>query len=268
MRLLLGLAVLAGCDPRATVQSERIPAPESSLARALHADEAGRGALDVGEDMPFCGPRAPRIDRSQRLGDGIELAPRTGYLQWSHTLGFFAVDRPPPPTVPGAEVALHLEVPGTIATNAVVHLTSILENRSARPQVLHKMIDGGFTRWRAPFVETYVRLEGSERIFVWSSSYEDGGPEYCMTLRPRTQDDELHLEPGQRLRDPFGHHAHGFDVRFAAPGRYEVWVLYTDCDGYDTNIGGALEEDMQRRTDRFTGPLSSNVVHVDVSNPW
>jgi hypothetical protein len=41
---------------------QRVPAPNSSLARALGADDAGRGEYRVYDDGPWCG-FAPRVYR-------------------------------------------------------------------------------------------------------------------------------------------------------------------------------------------------------------
>ena len=79
--LLLAAVVAAGVvvarRSRVTPQIERdvhaapakVPAPDSPLARALGADDAGRGEYNLYEDGPSCG-LAPRVDKTKRLGAG------------------------------------------------------------------------------------------------------------------------------------------------------------------------------------------------------
>jgi hypothetical protein len=265
--LAIAFVFLAACKKTST-SPERdagratfVPAPDSSLARALGADDAGKGVYRWFDDGPWCG-QAPRIDRKKPLGATVtrhasEIMDPVGTAE----MGFFETDRPPnmPPEERGA-LDLALSGPKRVVAGEVVKLALSLSN--AGPGTLRYAIavDGSFEHWRSPFVDLHVRDEASKRVYRWSHGAAFGR---CGNVNPRTNEDYVLLAPGQRRQDPFGSWSHdALSFVLERPGVYTLWVVYASCSGAE-RAGGS--DDVPKPDDLFEGTIVSNALPIDVA---
>ena len=296
--LLLAAVVSAGVvvarRSRVTPQIERdvhaaparVPAPDSPLARALGADDAGRGEYNLYEDGPFCG-FPPRIDKTKRLGAGTVVHATSIMAPASETpLGFFEVLRAPAdgprPTVgatgpdgassgaaTGASAAssslrLVLKGPSRVTAGERPKLSLELFNDGATAETVALAVDGSFPHWRAPFVDLYARDESSGAVYRWAP-----GPGYgrCGNVNPRSSaDDFFVLAPGAHRTEPFGPWSQSsVNPVIDTPGRYTLWVVYAACTGPE--VGVNLGRDDPAPAGTFDGTLASNGVVIDVTAP-
>ncbi|MEZ4264665.1 MAG: hypothetical protein R3B36_36705 [Polyangiaceae bacterium] len=282
--LLLAAVVAAGVvvarRSRVTPQIERdvhaapakVPAPDSPLARALGADDAGRGEYNLYEDGPSCG-LAPRVDKTKRLGAGTVVHAANIMAPAGTTpLGFFEVLRAPAdgprPTVAATGAAsslrLVLKGPSRVAAGVGPKLSLELFNDGATPETVALAVDGSFPHWRAPFVDLYARDESSGTIYRWAQ-----GPDYarCGNVNQRSaKHDFFVLAPRAHRTEPFGSWAESaVSPVIDTPGRYTLWVVYAACTGPEVGVSLGIDEPAPAGT--FDGTLASNGVVIDVTAP-
>lgn len=117
--------------------------------------------------------------------------------------------------------------------------------------------------WRSPFVDLYARDGRSGKVYRWAHG---AGVARCGNVNPRTADDYVTLDAGQRRTDPFGEWSQSaLSPVLAEPGRYTLWVVYAACAGPE--LGGGLEVDVAPPADLFQGTLVSNAIAVVVTPP-
>lgn len=242
-------------DAGATV---RVPAPQSSLARELGANDAGRGEYRMYDDGPWCG-FAPRVDRDKPLDTSPDPPPPE-----SSWLGFFETRTEPrdgPRAYDRAAIALSLTGPSRASTRQPLRLALSLSNGSAQPFRYGMPVDGSFEHWRGPFVDLYARDEGSGRTYRWT--YGKGAGR-CGNVDPRKPDDYVTLSPGKRTDDPFGPESHSaLAPVIMKPGRYTLWVVYaSSCVGAELGSGG--RDDAPPPADLFDGTIASNGITLEV----
>jgi hypothetical protein len=252
----------------------KVPAPDSPLARALGADDAGRGEYNLYEDGPFCG-FAPRVDKKKRLGAGT-VVHATSIMAPAGTtpLGFFEVLRAPAEgpratvaasggaTGASSSLRLVLKGPSRVAAGEHPKLELELFNDGASPETVALAVDGSFPHWRAPFVDLYARDESSGTIYRWAQ-----GPDYgrCGNVNSRSAANDFFVLPPRAHRaEPFGPWSQSaVSPMIDTPGRYTLWVVYAACTGPE--VGVSLGRDDPAPAGTFDGTLASNGVMIDVT---
>ncbi len=263
--MLLCVSVLAGCkrheDATPRPAPVFVPAPDSSLARALGADDAGRGVFRAFDDGPACG-NGPRVDRKKQLGSGVTAhagslmaaAPETPF-------GFFELDRVPVESAPAREpLRLLLTGPKKVARGALFSLKLALKSEGESPATYVRAMDGSFEHWRAPFVDLFAKDLASGRAYRWTYGASYGR---CGNTNARSPDDFVTIAPGQRIDEPFGSWAKVRDAMIDVPGKYALWVIYAACEGVELRRGmGGPDAPLPK--DVFEGILVSDKVIVEV----
>jgi hypothetical protein len=236
-----------------------VPAPDSSLARELGTDDAGRGEYKFFDDGPWCGS-PPRVDRKKVLGSTV--GPESygpGAPALPDTVGFFETAGVPPDGPAGERdagggmrVRLTLAGPHRAAADKPIALTLELANGGATVFTFGVAVDGSFEHWRAPFVDLYARDEATGKTYRWTHGAAFGR---CGNVNTRRATDYVKLAPGKKKADPFGDWSH--DVL-----RYTLWVVYAACRGAE--LGEPLYPDEPAPPDLFEGTIASNALTLEV----
>lgn len=225
---------------------EQAPAPKQPALVAVECEQA----LEVGQ-----------IDRQAPLGTPGKVERR--YLMDPHfggQAGFYAVTRqaPMPRQETSAPLEIEIDGPRRLGPAEPLALELTFRNRSGKPLLLLRPLDGSLERWRFPTYDLYAREHATGATYRFAFV---GGR--CGNVNRITEDDYVELAPGASRSDVAtkGWARHLAQGTLAKPGRYSVWVVYSFC-GFEGR-GLPLGEHVTKPA-AHQGVYASNALDVEV----